>query len=165
MVFTSIKRYYIALKPAKIDPSALLQAWNTSNTHTIYQCNPCHASLQEFELLLETPLQASTLYEFNMSGNLLDFAGNTADFQTFEIALFDTVSLEHQILITEILFNPTAGYTDFIELYNNSNSYITLSHVIIANRDSIRNEIGTFYKISEIPILFAPHIRSYFTTS
>jgi len=140
-----------------IDPSTLLQAWNTSNTHTIYQCNPCHASLQEFELLLETPLQASTLYEFNMSGNLLDFAGNTADFQTFEIALFDTVSLEHQILITEILFNPTAGYTDFIELYNNSNSYITLSHVIIANRDSIRNEIGTFYKISEIPILFAPH--------
>ena len=42
-------------------------------------------------------------------------------------------SLENDIIINEILFNPKEDGVDYVEIYNNSNSFLDLSKLRIAN--------------------------------
>ena len=42
-------------------------------------------------------------------------------------------TLENEIIINEVLFNPKDNGVDYVEIYNNSNSYFDLSKLRIAN--------------------------------
>lgn len=140
-----------------VDSEQLRMAIECNNGIEISHCNHRGTHMHEYELLLHIPLEKRTVYSCSITPSLIDFAGNRAVDHEFEIALFDTVEYRNEISITELLFNPIPGTYDFVELYNNSEKFINLEQLILANRDSISNDVGTFVRIASRPTLFAPH--------
>lgn len=148
-----------------IDAFILQQSLEFSNEIEILHCLPHNFQLQEFLITLKTPLQKQRVYTCFVTPNLSDFSGNFANEHTFELALFDTVQYINEIIITEFLNNPIPGKSDFVEVYNNSNTYINLAHVLIANKDSVNNDVGTFSLVSDVPLVFAPHTYAVFSSN
>lgn len=61
-----------------------------------------------------------------------------------------------QLLITEILFDPLSGASDYIEIYNPSDLYISLAGLLLLNLDPITSEI-TQTKTLPSPVFLGPH--------
>lgn len=59
------------------------------------------------------------------------------------------------ILISEVLFNPVAGGSDFVEIYNNSQKDISTNRLYIASRDS-KLELIQIYPLSTSKINLYP---------
>ena len=59
------------------------------------------------------------------------------------------------LLINEILFNPDAEGSDFVELFNSSSIPINLTNLSFSTRDE-NGELGSLYKLSDIPTLILP---------
>jgi hypothetical protein len=59
------------------------------------------------------------------------------------------------ILISEILFNPVAGGSDFVEIYNNSTKEISTNRLYLASRDS-KLELTQVYALSTSKRMFLP---------
>jgi hypothetical protein len=91
--------------------------------------------LDALELIFPTQFEAHTVYTLTMTDSITDCVGNQiAESLNTIFALPD--SLEPQdIVINEILFNPLAGGSDYVELYNRSEKFINLSDLRIATRD------------------------------
>ncbi len=84
-------------------------------------------------LNLNTPLETQIVYEITISPELTDCLGNP-------IGIFNTAKFgvpepfeEQDVIINEILFNPSTGGVDFIEVYNRSSKIFNLSELIIGN--------------------------------
>lgn len=105
-----------------------------------------------FSFLPNTTYTISTLGLSDCSGNLVS--------NVISFGLPDS-ALENQILINEILFNPNNNGVDYIELFNNSNSYFDLSQIRIANFFTFgqENYVDNPKIISEEVFLFSP--KSY----
>ncbi|TNF43533.1 MAG: lamin tail domain-containing protein, partial [Bacteroidetes bacterium] len=63
--------------------------------------------------------------------------------------------LAGDILISEILFNPVAGGSDYVEIYNNSTKEISTNRLYLASRDS-KLELTQIYPLSKSKRLFLP---------
>jgi len=59
------------------------------------------------------------------------------------------------VLISEILFNPVAGGSDYVEIYNNSGKEISVNRLYLASRDS-KMELAQFYPLSKSKKMFLP---------
>ena len=81
-------------------------------------------------LNFEFAFLANTTYTITANG-LLDCSGNLIS-NSFRFGIPDSV-LKNQIVLNEILFNPKEEGVDYVELFNNSNSYFDLSKLRIAN--------------------------------
>ena len=81
-------------------------------------------------LTFEFNFLPNTTYTILTNG-LLDCSGNLIS-NSVSFGIPDSV-LENQIVINEVLFNPKDDGVDYIELFNNSNSYFDLSNLRIAN--------------------------------
>lgn len=77
------------------------------------------------------PLQSGLQYEFT-ANNLTDIAGNVINTNSKLLQLIE-LARPGDIYINEILFNPTTGGFDFVEIYNASDKLIDLSSLEIAN--------------------------------
>ena len=77
------------------------------------------------------PLQSGIEYEFTASG-LTDIAGNVINSNTEFLQLIEKAQAG-DIFVNEILFNPTTGGNDFVEIYNASEKLIEISSLEIAN--------------------------------
>ena len=110
-----------------------------------------------FNFLENTTYTISTNDLIDCSGNLLS---NTLNF-----GIPDSV-LEKEIIINEVLFNPKENGVDYVELYNNSNSFFDLSKLNIANFFEFGNQIATDNPktITEEATLFAPKSYLVLTT-
>jgi len=93
------------------------------------------------------------------AGDLSDCSGNLIS-NSFHFGIPDSV-LENQIVINEILFNPKEDGVDYVELFNNSNSYFDLSKLRLANFFELgfQNYPDNPKTITEEPSLFSP--KSY----
>jgi hypothetical protein len=91
------------------------------------------------------------VYELEVVG-LADCWGNTLTDNKASFGMPQEAEIG-DIVINELLFNPSPFSTDFVELYNNSNKTIDLSQLIIANCDELGN-IKDFANISAY--LFMP---------
>jgi len=91
--------------------------------------------LDAIELVFSTAFEAHTIYTLTLTDSITDCVGNQIEESINTIfALPD--SLEPQdVVINEILFNPLAGGSDYVELYNRSEKFINLSDLRIATRD------------------------------
>jgi hypothetical protein len=77
------------------------------------------------ELILHVAqLQARTRYEFTV-GKILDCAGNISDEEKALVILPEEAE-RGDVLLSEILFNPRTNGVDFIEVFNDSDKYISL---------------------------------------
>lgn len=81
---------------------------------------------------LSGPLQASVLYEVTVQ-NVADCSGNAlSGSATLSFALPATIE-PNDLIINEILFNPSTGGVDFVEVYNRSTKVLNLGDLIIGN--------------------------------
>ena len=56
--------------------------------------------------------------------------------------------LPGDVLISEVLFNPVAGGSDYVEIYNNSGKEISTNRLYLASRDS-KLELTQIYPLSK----------------
>jgi hypothetical protein len=85
------------------------------------------------QLTLINQLQAGTVYTVTAS-NVKDCSGNSiAAFNNTKLGL-SSIAAANDIIINEILFNPTSDGTDYVEIYNRSNKIINLKTLLLANR-------------------------------
>lgn len=105
--------------------------------------------LQRVALLLKDPLLPDKVYTIKVS-QLADCSGNIiGEHHTARVGLAATAD-SFDIILNEILFNPSPGGVDYVELYNRGTKIIDLASLYIANR----NSAGA---ISSITVLSTDH--------
>ena len=113
------------------------------------------ATLEPFfntvELTLDAPLQPSVTYTVTVTNTFGDCVGNTiSQMNTVRVAL-PQLATTNDVIINEVLFNPTTGGSDFVELYNRSSKPIDVQTFIFANADASGN-------ISQTKTVSTPYI-------
>ncbi len=91
------------------------------------------SSLRSLLLNLKDSLASKTLYTITLEG-IFDCSGNLIDkgFNSFQFALPEA-GTPGNILINEILFNPCPNGVDFVEIFNNSDKFISLKNWQVTN--------------------------------
>ncbi|HEY0742830.1 MAG TPA: lamin tail domain-containing protein [Chryseosolibacter sp.] len=110
-------------------------------------------SKRAYFLKLSPPLEAGLRYAITIK-SLADCAGNLiAPRQPMYFALPETPE-PSDVIVNEILFNPSTTGVDFVELYNRSEKFINLRKWRIANmmNDTILNQ----KEISQADVIFEP---------
>lgn len=123
-------------------------------TRKIQLIIPQNNSLSNWRIITSDPLIRDTEYTFYCKGT--DFADNPFERQETIFAHTDSILMRNTFIINEILFNPKTGHSDFIELYNNSESYYDASELFLSNGDD-------YVQISSAFTLIPPH--SYIVVS
>lgn len=80
-------------------------------------------------------LNRNKVYTITVSG-VTDCKGNSIGTKNTARLGLSEVADSQDIVINEILFNPKANGTDYVEIYNRSNKIIDLKQTFIANRSS-----------------------------
>lgn len=131
--------------------------------------NPVSVSVQSpgykvAYLTLASPLVAGVIYTLTNTSNIKDCAGNTlviADFVRFAIP---QAAETKDIILNELLFDPTAEGVDFVEIFNRSAKVIDLKDLILVNYDTINKVITDYNQISLEPYLVFPDDYFVLTT-
>ena len=107
-------------------------------------------------LTLAKPLVPGILYNLTCSAVITDCAGNA--FATGSSAKFAIPSQasEQDIIINELLFDPTVAGVDFVEVFNRSSKVIDLKDLVLVNYDTINKVITKYCEISPQSLLLLP---------
>jgi hypothetical protein len=142
-----------------MDSTTLLYAGNYVIDHGIANPSGIELSVPEYKslfLLLDQPLETGIVYKLIVSSDLKDCEGNSlAQADSVKFAKPEPAAIE-DILLSEIMFNPLPGYSEFIEIYNNSLKTIDLSNIIIAERDIQTGSLVSFTTVCSTHRLFFP---------
>lgn len=106
------------------------------------------------DLKINPPIEDQMIYMVSVK-NIADCSGNKIsekNFSRFGVAQ-DADSFD--LVINEILYNPSPMGVDFVELYNRSKKIINLRDIFIANRNSA-DEISNITQLSKENLLFFP---------
>jgi hypothetical protein len=111
-------------------------------------------------VVLNKSLESTELYFFLLE-NLLSCAGTTIKTDTILLSGFDVIA-KRDLLVNEVMFNPKDGSSEFVEIFNNSDKFLSLRNVYLSNfttedGESVREGEK---RISDMNIVSAPH--SYF---
>ncbi len=98
-------------------------------------------------LLLNSPLAAGKVYTITATA-ISDCVGNAIGGKNTARVGLSEVADSLDIVINEILFNPPASGTDYVEIYNRSNKIIDLKQTYIANR----NSAGVISSITQLSV-------------
>lgn len=102
-------------------------------------------------LLVSPALSQGIFYTLTMSG-AQDCSGNTQPAESRQFILPEDPA-QGDVIINEVLFNPASGGTDYVELYNRSNKYLSLEGWFLADwEDSVSN----LKPITDRFVLFGP---------
>jgi len=115
---------------------------------------PLTPQFSEVLLQFDYPLDARLVYGLTVSG-IKDCSGNLMETMNSAKVGLPSPPLQGDLVINEILFNPTANGYDYLELYNRSHKTIDLQHVYLANRlpdGSLKN----ITPVCTSPYLFFP---------
>jgi Lamin Tail Domain/Bacterial Ig-like domain len=107
------------------------------------------------DLELSQPYKLTVEKIYDCAGNLIQQEFSAINFELPESA--DSLD----ILINEILFNPRPGGVDFVEVYNNSDKYISLGNWKLGNLEDGR--LKSIEKITQEDLTFPPHTYFVFT--
>lgn len=144
----------------KIDPTLInLVSTMIEPEVSILSLNTNYLKPKSLFLVLNGRLEESVLYKLTLS-NVLDCNGNASEDQDFDFALPSTPDV-NQVLLSEILFNPYTNGVDFVELYNNSDTYLNLQNWQLANLSD--GEVDNQKEISSAQLVFEP--RSFLAIS
>lgn len=86
----------------------------------------------EIIILLHQPLESGIDYKLNFNG-LQDCLGNTSNGQSPVFGRLEVPGWQ-DLVFSEVLFNAYSNHYDFIELYNRSSKFISLSGLVISNQ-------------------------------
>ena len=123
--------------------------------------NPATVSIQSpaFKvsyLTLTSPLANDVIYTLTVTGSITDCAGNPVSAENSARFAIPVAAEANDIVINELLFDPSAEGVDFVELYNNSIKVIDLKDLILANYDTVSHVITDYNQISSEPYLIFP---------
>ena len=104
-------------------------------------------------LKLPSKLSANIIYHLT-SNNISDCIGNISASNITKVGL-PVLADTNDIVINEILFNPTFNGYDYAEFYNRSNRIIEMQQLYVATRDAT-GLIKSINQISATPLLFFP---------
>lgn len=114
-----------------------------------------------YQINTNEKLLLQTIYTLTVTG-VNDCVGNGIIDNEKDFALPET-AIQGDLVINEVLFNPRDGGSDFVEIYNNSNKYISLQDWKLANLDN--DSIDNYKTISANPHLLAPREFATLTTN
>ncbi|HEY0677200.1 MAG TPA: lamin tail domain-containing protein [Chitinophagaceae bacterium] len=148
------------------EPLDSISATNTSAYKIDNNIYPVQASLtgplfNQVNLKLAFVLSRDSVYTLTVTG-ATDCAGNSIGFSNTAKAGLASESASNEIIINEVLFNPLAPGTDYIELFNRSNKVFDAAALYVANRNTT-GMIGDLNRLSEIPFYFFPSDHLLFT--
>lgn len=99
-------------------------------------------------------LQKGVRYTVDVA-NLSDYVGNTGSDTSFCCAKKETIECG-DLLFTEVMFNPYADGSEFVEIYNVSEKVLDLSELKLSTRKSADSSLYSPKKISDAPVLVFP---------
>ena len=105
-------------------------------------------------LKLNTPLVTNKVYSVT-TNNVTDCAGNIIGTKNSARVGLSAVADSFDIVINEILFNPTSTGVDYVEIYNRSQKIIDAKQLYIANRNST-NVVSSITQLTTESILIFP---------
>lgn len=147
----------IAVFDEPLDSNSAAQPKNyllTPGNNVLKSCQALPPSFQHVELQFQQPLHANTIYQLRVSG-LKDCAGNLPDANNTTKAGLHSMAASNDILINEILFDPSPEGADYIELFNRSDKIIDLQTLYCSNRNN-NNQLGNTKQLSNTPYLLFP---------
>ena len=93
-------------------------------------------TFEKVNIKLSTPLLPNKIYTITATA-VSDCAGNAVITKNSARVGLSQTAAHSDIVINEILFNPKSNGTDYVEIYNRSNTIIDLKQTYIANRNSV----------------------------
>lgn len=115
-----------------------------------FKCESVDFSLSQYSCRIHGIFEVQKEYILELNDDCVDFDGNQFAENQYVFAMTDSLQERNSVAINEILFNPISGYSDFVELYNNSDSYFDLSKMYISNKSDYQKFTSSF-------LLFPPH--------
>ena len=114
-------------------------------------------------LVLDKEMEANVPFVLEVSG-VFDCSGNKMTHTSITTALpIEPVDgLNSDILLSEVLFNPTSNGVDFVELYNNSDNFYSLKNWQLARL--VSNTVGGEVTITSAELVFKPKSYIVLTT-
>ncbi len=115
---------------------------------------PTDLLFKEYCLKTGFPLRSREIYNIEITGDVLDFAGNKMVKGNFRFGLPEA-SMQGDLLFNELLFNPFPGDPDYLELFNNSESILDASRlqVVSLSKSSDTSEV---FVLSDEPLCILP---------
>lgn len=105
-------------------------------------------------LTFGTALQRNKIYTVTSTA-VTDCAGNAiGQRNTARVGLYENL-LRYDVVVNEILFNPTPASNDYVEIYNRSSKIISLRNAYLANRSS-SGTISSIVQLSAEDYLLFP---------
>ncbi|NJO03121.1 MAG: hypothetical protein HC880_16870 [Bacteroidia bacterium] len=116
-----------------MDPTSLENArYSINQGISVEEVLPQSPRFRSVRLRINPALQAQTTYTLLLE-NAQDCSGNLmGEENELDFGLPETAD-SADILLSEVLFNPRSGGSDFVELYNNSDKFINLRDWKLAN--------------------------------
>ncbi len=129
-----------------------LQLYCTLPIDSIFGVN---AMLTQYSVLFSSPMEADKLYELILQSGT-DCNNNLAVADTLVFGIPQAPD-SAQVLLNEILFNPSAENTDFLEIYNNGNTCLALNNLRLAQINLIDKMPDNVEMITADSVILPPH--------
>ena len=117
---------------------------------------PISADFKKVKLKLSSSLVWSTIYNCTVTGNIKDCVGNLISTGSSALFGLPLPALPNDVVINEVLFDPTTTGIDFVELFNRSNKIIDLKDLRIGSMDTLTSILTYTEKITEDGYLLFP---------
>lgn len=124
------------------------------NTGQPISVTPSPPLFKEVILKFSTSIAANTICRLTVS-NISDCAGNIIGAFNTAAAGLPRAATSFDLIINEILFNPSPGGFDYIEIYNRSNEIMNLQDIYLCNVTPAGN-LTNIIPLSVLPKLFFP---------
>jgi len=112
---------------------------------------------------LDNPLEPNKVYQLKLE-DVLDCKQNSSGkLQTSVVRPVQMDSINHAVVLSEVLFNPSSTGVDFVEVHNNSGDHHSLKGWKLARKKD--GAIETTCVISHSELVIAPHDYIVFTPS
>jgi hypothetical protein len=142
-----------------MDPCSLYSCKDYSVNNGYLHPQRAYPVEPEFSIVLleyALPFRKNEQYAISVLSSLKDCAGNRIEGNAYStFAVSETPSV-NDIVISEVLFNPSGDHTEFIELYNRSEKVIDLSCLSISLADPSSYEIKKSIDLADYPFLLFP---------
>lgn len=117
---------------------------------------PMSTDFKKVKLKLSSPIVSSTIYNCTVVGNIKDCVGNLISTGSSAPFGLPIAPLPNDVVINEILFDPSTTGVDFVELYNRSNKIIDLKDLRIGSMDTLTSNLTYTEKITDDGYLLFP---------
>jgi hypothetical protein len=108
------------------------------------------------ELLYPEHFESSVVYTVNILEEVKDCVENPVQGNLFVNFAVPTKPISHDLILSEIMFDPSPGTSEFIELFNRSEKVLDMANISVALRDNTNGEWQQIESFKIIPFLIFP---------